>query len=1077
MGIIITLFIILHCITALKYEGNECRCEDQISSHHCIKCSVSCHTQLVYDSSSRVPDISCFPDVEVQYCLENDPNNPAICIRCEKGYYLQSNECKECLSNCETCNATHCLSCKTDSAVTYFLSLDQTKCVDCSLSSNDIDCGRCPEGQVFKTKSSQCEKCNDNCAICDESLVCKQCVNKTYAKSQKCVPIENCEPAYTMEDHCEMCLPGYVLISPYCLSCESYVLNCWSGYFIGQSFKCVSCRQGYIKVGDLCKTLESQNCKEGSAELGCLECVEGYFFNSDKKCEQCDDVCATCVNEKTHCLSCKTGYYFDSNMTCIPKDINCQLTDQAGCKECANDITADVTSTGYFVPLGKQECELCLDKCRLCEDYKDHCTACVQDYVLKKQVTDGVTHKICVLKSENCTKTDMGYCTSCIEGFFIGGGVDDDQDCTKCDVSCGTCERSVECLTCAPGYFRPKEWANDSQFMLCKSQSEISMTCKSGTSGCEACFPGYYINVNDPKQYNCSECPSICKTCQWVESVSKPYCTSCLDDTQYVKNGGCAPCKELSHCAKCSEDKCSECEDGYSLDSGEVSCSKVNIALIVPLVVFGVIIIGIIIIGIVWIFWRRRVRKINEENDAIKPFKVTSDLELLLLGADNKNFPLKTDKWELTFGLKKNKAVVDQIYEEIVNIANTTNKQYFFEFHFTPSHRYELTIDPINATLNPRTAICISVKIKMACTASVSDVIGITAMDVHEQTKETAKFTIIVESDLSLKLDHTELKPMLPAIGEGAFGMVFRGTYRTRDVAIKKMKSRSLTEELEKEFNHEVSMLTQLRHTCVVELIGAVYTEGEIAIVTEFAEYGSLSRIWGKHDVSYLLKVKILEDVAFALSYLHQNQIIHRDVKGENVLVFSLNQFSTVCGKLTDFGTCRNISERSLSAKALTQGIGTPNYMSPECLRGTEGYGYPSDVYSYGVMMYETYCQRTAYDSTDPRFNQPWMIPQFVIEGNRLEKPEGCPDNYWDLMSKSWSQSQEDRPKFLDVVNTIESWGENIRGVMNTNKKKSRKGYKDGKTDDGSLKNTTSTSSLSSEGSKSQSLHPLVEQV
>ena len=55
-----------------------------------------------------------------------------------------------------------------------------------------------------------------------------------------------------------------------------------------------------------------------------------------------------------------------------------------------------------------------------------------------------------------------------------------------------------------------------------------------------------------------------------------------------------------------------------------------------------------------------------------------------------------------------------------------------------------------------------------------------------------------------------------------------------------------MTPEQEREFNHEVSMMTQLRHQCVVELIGAVYTEGEIAICTEFAGYGSLSKLWGK---------------------------------------------------------------------------------------------------------------------------------------------------------------------------------------------------------------------------------------
>jgi len=142
-----------------------------------------------------------------------------------------------------------------------------------------------------------------------------------------------------------------------------------------------------------------------------------------------------------------------------------------------------------------------------------------------------------------------------------------------------------------------------------------------------------------------------------------------------------------------------------------------------------------------------------------------------------------------------------------------------------------------------------------------------------------------------------------------------------------------------------------------------------------------------------------------------------------------LNPHSPVCAKLTDFGTCRNISERNLSSKELTQGIGTPTYMAPECLQSSNNYSYPIDVYAFGIVLYETYIEKGAY--TDDRFTQPWMIPQFVIEGNRLDKPNGIPENYWDLTTKCWSQNAEDRPTFNDVLSIIESWGEDIRYALN----------------------------------------------
>ena len=621
----------------------------------------------------------------------------------------------------------------------------------------------------------------------------------------------------------------------------------------------------------------------------------------------------------------------------------------------------------------------------------------------------------------------MGYCIKCKEGHFIGN----DMQCTKCDESCGTCEEKQSCSTCADNYYKGNTEG------ICSPFSDIDMTCYPTKTGCNSnCKPGYY--AESIAQINCTACPetSNCKTCYYDEKDKTAKCKLCPndnkkpEDTLFIKDGKCVSCKEIKGCLRCTEEGCAECEG--NLEAKGAECIDRHLDIIIPVVVTaGVLIILIIIVIICIISWK----KIHKKNAAksIKPFKITSDLELSLLSADNKNFPLKTATWELNFGLDKNKALIDREYVQTVQIANTSKRGYFFEILATPSHRYELIIDPPRYTLQPGNAIDLEFKIKMLCTASVSDEIGIIAMDIEDQNKETAKITLKIESDLSLKLDHTDLQPQMPAIGEGAFGMVFRGCYRGRDIAIKKMKARNMTEEQEKEFTHEVSMLTQLRHQCVVEFIGAVYTQGEISIVTEFAEHGSLSKIWGKEKLTYDVKVKIIDDLAVALAFLHQNQIIHRDVKGENVLIYSLNPHSTVCGKLTDFGTCRNISERNRINKELTQGIGTPTYMAPECLQNFD-YSYPVDVYSYGIVLYETFIEKSAY-SDEQLFDQPWKIPQFVIEGKRLDQPDGMPENYWKLTQQCWDQNAENRPSFTDVLAEIESWDLDIKLAIHVDEK------------------------------------------
>ena len=84
--------------------------------------------------------------------------------------------------------------------------------------------------------------------------------------------------------------------------------------------------------------------------------------------------------------------------------------------------------------------------------------------------------------------------------------------------------------------------------------------------------------------------------------------------------------------------------------------------------------------------------------------------------------------------------------------------------------------------------------------------------------------------------------------------------------------------------------------------------------------------------------------------------------------------------------------------------------MAPECLQNMN-YSYEVDVYSFGIVLYESYNEKQAY-SDDIQFDQPWKIPQFVIEGKRLNQPEGIPENYWNLTQNCWDQNPEKRPSF-----------------------------------------------------------------
>ncbi|ELP88900.1 serine-threonine protein kinase, putative [Entamoeba invadens IP1] len=835
-----------------------------------------------------------------------------------------------------------------------------------------------------------------------------------------------------MEDRCEGCNNGFRLENGKCVNCADNCNICIENVTAsGDPSKsiCTQCAEGYIMKNGACKSLVELNCLEGDVFYGCFECLSGYFFNSDLDCEKCEEKCGECVNTKDTCLTCGEKYYFSRETNdCILVGDNCEISDQSGCLSCVDGTTVGTElDPGWYVPIGSQVCVNCDEECKLCSKESYRCTACISGYTLIKNESEDFYR--CKKQSEHCMNSELGYCTQCQDGYFVKG--DDIKDCIKCDESCATCKDITSCNTCNEDYFMPKYFQDNNIKMLCYPKAEINETCETNANGCGECHDGYYMNKEDLKEYKCSVCPKECLTCKFNNTDSSNYsvgnivCTLCPTDKEYVNNGKCHLCSEIDNCISCAGEKCTKCSEGFSLTSDGLECYRTRWELIIPFVVIGVLILIVIVITFVVVILVRKRKSAKTENKEIRPFKVGNELEMLLMLADNEKFPLKTDKWVLNFGLVKEHAKVGQEYNEVVNLANMTDKTYYFEFHMTPSHRYEMEIYPLSGTLKPSTAVQITFRITMLCTASVYDHIGITAVDVEEDVKETAKFTMGFEAEVSTKLDHTELLPIMPAIGEGAFGIVFKGKYRGRDVAIKKMKARNLTIDQEKQFTHEINMLTQLRSMVVIEYVGAVFTEGEISIVTEYAEYGSLSKVWGKYPIDHQMKMKILNDFAVALAFIHENEFIHRDVKGENLLIFSMNPHTPISSKLTDFGTCRSISENALKIRALSQSIGTPTYMPPECLENNTNYGYPVDVYSFGIVLYETFIEGNAYENDD-RFTQPWVIPQFVIEGNRLEKPREMEDYYWDLIEKCWKQKAEERPTFLDILDIMKTWDVDI---------------------------------------------------
>jgi len=392
----------------------------------------------------------------------------------------------------------------------------------------------------------------------------------------------------------------------------------------------------------------------------------------------------------------------------------------------------------------------------------------------------------------------------------------------------------------------------------------------------------------------------------------------------------------------------------------------------------------------------------------------------------------------LTFRLTS-PAKLDTRYEETFAIVNKSTSRVTVELpKKLESHRYILSFEPSLVNVRAGSTTDVKASITVLCTTVVEDEIyAAVFQDYAKKTGSAGLFgkkrgdddvlpdsvqplRIIVQSELTTRLDFMELIHEEEPIGEGSFGVVYRGEWRTTPVAIKELKVKFMKKQELDEFRREVSIMEQLRSPYIVNFVGAVLTEQHLAIVTEFMKHGSVKHALNKrkkkkkiHEPS--VKFRVALDAARGLAFLHQNNIIHRDVKNDNLLIVSLERKAPVTVKLTDFGTSRS-SSMAIQVE-MTAGVGTPAFMAPEIL-DSKPYSKPADVFSFGILMYELWTEKTPYSTSG--FSKPWEIAHFVIKGDRLPIPIDMPPVYSNIMVKCWDGNPSKRPTFDVVVKELE---------------------------------------------------------
>ena len=256
-------------------------------------------------------------------------------------------------------------------------------------------------------------------------------------------------------------------------------------------------------------------------------------------------------------------------------------------------------------------------------------------------------------------------------------------------------------------------------------------------------------------------------------------------------------------------------------------------------------------------------------------------------------------------------------------------------------------------------------------------------------------------------------------IAEGQFAVVRRALLWGQPVAVKQLKARDDADgaTILAELEHEVTILSQLRHPSIVQCIGATDDLDAPWIVMEFLDATLYEAAKSAADAAAV--ARLLAQVAAACAYLHSRPrpIVHRDLKPPNVLVDGHGR----C-KLADFGTAAALAGADAT---LTECIGTALYMAPE-VEAAAAYGVASDVFAFGAMAFEVYYYRATGDNFYDDMNlflglEVLREPVTADPQQMPSQPDGCDDATWAIVCECLAADAAKRP-------TAQACAERLRG-------------------------------------------------
>ncbi|ELP92820.1 protein kinase, putative, partial [Entamoeba invadens IP1] len=966
-----------------------------------------------------------------------------VCESCPDSYYFYKNKCFECSNGCLKCVKEGCVLCDTG-----YLLVQQNGVDICESPNNTILAKhnlimKCEEG--YYSRYAECVKCDSNCLACVDESICTICKNKYILQNKKCELQSNA--FLTDNTNIVLCSQGF--------------------YYNVENLRCEQCKNKYGESCEKCTPTNCEKCEDSVYTKNNLcenETTTGCTSNDNVYCTACNstnkfiDKNGVCVysincdisNKNGKCVTCENTYVISEDSTCKSnefKDIHCSIfnSEQDRCILCESN---------YY--LSNLTCEKCTSNCVYCAS-QDVCLICSSLYSLQNGscfiTSNNETH--CKIVIEGSSK-----CALCENSFFRN----DKGECEKCIDNCLFCNQKSTCITC-----------NENTFLLTNSTQCIQFdeleNCEVKSKfGCQKCVDGFYVS----NQF-CNKCDTLTTFCEKCDIMG--ICTSC--SSKYILlNNKCLSMEEVKHCVEVKSSKCVKCDFWYETGVTQTSCDKhavwwIILIIVILLLILFVIITLLILYTVYYILEKRKVHDLQKKTCLFS--MNSSNINFVKL----QNSFISVNKTEIVFESENDTLIdVDCESRELICVGNTSHHTIKVQFTFKTSNvKYQIRSEPQVIAIPKGKAVEFEVFIMPLCSTNIDDEITLFAVDMKKGENFQFPLKISAQTKMTTRLDFDELIEE-KEIGHGSFGIVYKGDFivhfygavlipnkvcmvtefaafgslqdlikklpktsnknhytKTSVINNEKKSIKYCEDEIQNEIerleederkgatfdneknlvlNDENKQIENKNHYQKTSVINQEkkMKEHETIDLNDNTKNENIN----ENCVTEKLRIKFLLDAAKGVFYLHENGILHRDIKPDNILVFSMDVNERVNAKLTDFGSSRNIN-LLMTNMTFTKGVGTPKYMAPEILN-KEKYKKSADIFSFGVTMYECLAWCESYSKED--FRYPWDIVDYVMSGKRQGKPSCVSEEVFDVVSGAWEQLPENRSSADKIVKQLD---------------------------------------------------------